>query len=243
MLLLLNPEVLEEIVNADSGAPCSPRHTKKKHFIDSVKRGLSPQNNSKQMTEAAVVTCVKLCKASTYLNIADSGNVTFVLVKSVINDLKWLLFNPSKPYSRSPPGCYELELLSDCFVSLFRIMPHSNDALKVCLNLNTNMSYHYVIVNSLLRIKQQPQLLPWWPQIELLYPRAAELRAMFTDTLNKATQGYIVHTPLRMISLSLKSKEVQSKFNKPEEMPAYRNLLLLLVKLIHADPMLMLSVS
>ncbi|XP_061381532.1 neurofibromin isoform X2 [Danaus plexippus] len=241
MLLLLNPEVLEEIVNADSGAPCSPRHTKKKHFIDSVKRGLSPQNNSKQMTEAAVVTCVKLCKASTYLNIADSGNVTFVLVKSVINDLKWLLFNPSKPYSRSPPGCYELELLSDCFVSLFRIMPHSNDALKVCLNLNTNMSYHYVIVNSLLRIKQQPQLLPWWPQIELLYPRAAELRAMFTDTLNKATQGYIVHTPLRMISLSLKSKEVQSKFNKPEEMPAYRNLLLLLVKLIHADPMLMLS--
>lgn len=56
-------------------------------------------------------------------------------------------------------------------------------------------------------------------------------------------QGYIVHTPLRMISLSLKSKEVQSKFNKSEEMPAYRHLLLLLVKLIHADPMVMLSVS
>lgn len=33
-------KVLEEIVNADSGAPCSPRHNKKKHFIDSVKRGL-----------------------------------------------------------------------------------------------------------------------------------------------------------------------------------------------------------
>uniref|UniRef100_A0A2A4J833 Ras-GAP domain-containing protein n=1 Tax=Heliothis virescens TaxID=7102 RepID=A0A2A4J833_HELVI len=44
-----------------------------------------------------------------------------------------------------------------------------------------------------------------------------------------------------MISLSLKSKEVQSKFNKSEEMPAYRNLLLCMVKLIHADPMLMLS--
>ncbi|CAH2101890.1 unnamed protein product [Euphydryas editha] len=246
MLLVLNPKVLEEIVNADSGAPCSPRHTKKKHFIDTVKRGLSPHNNSKQMTEAAIVTCVKLCKASTYLNIADSGNVTFVLVKSVINDLKLcrspqsLLFNPSKPYGRAAAGYAELELLTDCFVSLFRIMPHSYDALKVCLNLNTHISYHYVIVDSLLRIIKQPRL-PWWPQIELLYPRAAELRAMFTDTLNKATQGYIVHTPLRMISLSLKSKEVQSKFNKSEEMPAYRNLLLLLVKLIHADPMLMLS--
>ncbi|KAL0809300.1 hypothetical protein ABMA28_011514 [Loxostege sticticalis] len=242
MLLVLNPKVLEEIVNADSGAPCSPRHTKKKHFIDSVKRGLSPQNNSKQMTEAAVVTCVKLCKASTYLNIADSGNVTFVLVKSVINDLKSLLFNPSKSYIRGNliSGYSELDLMTDCFVSLFRIMPHNNDALKVCLNLNTHISYHYVIVNSLLRIIKQPRL-PWWPQIELLYPRAAELRAMFTDTLNKATQGYIVHTPLRMISLSLKSKEVQSKFNRSEEMPAYRNLLLCMVKLIHADPMLMLS--
>ncbi|KAM3956254.1 LOW QUALITY PROTEIN: neurofibromin 1 [Aphomia sociella] len=242
MLLVLNPKVLEEIVNADSGAPCSPRHTKKKHFIDSVKRGLSPQNNSKQMTEAAVVTCVKLCKASTYLNIADSGNVTFVLVKSVINDLKSLLFNPSKSCARGSliSGYSEFDLMTDCFVSLFRIMPHNNDALKVCLNLNTHISYHYVIVNSLLRIIKQPRL-PWWPQIELLYPRAAELRAMFTDTLNKTTQGYIVHTPLRMISLSLKSKEVQSKFNKSEEMPAYRNLLLSMVKLIHADPMLMLS--
>ncbi|CAB3257524.1 unnamed protein product [Arctia plantaginis] len=242
MLLILNPKVLEEIVNADSGAPCSPRHSKKKHFIDSVKRGLSPQNNSKQMTEAAVVTCVKLCKASTYLNIADSGNVTFILVKSVINDLKSLLFNPSKSYIRGNliSGYSELDLMTDCFVSLFRIMPHNNDALKVCLNLNTHISYHCVIINSLLRIIKQPRL-PWWPQIELLYPRAAELRAMFTDTSNKATQGYVVHTPLRMISLTLKSKEVQSKFNKSEEMPAYRNLLLCIVKLIHADPMLMLS--
>ncbi|RVE54409.1 hypothetical protein evm_000894 [Chilo suppressalis] len=242
MLLVLNPKVLEEIVNADSGAPCSPRHTKKKLFIDSVKRGLSPQNNSKQMTEAAVVTCVKLCKASTYLNIADSGNVTFVLVKSVINDLKSLLFNPAKSHVRGNviSGYSELELMTDCFVSLFRIMPHNNDALKVCLHLHAHISYHCAIVHSLLRIIKQPRL-PWWPQIELLYPRAAELRAMFTDTLNKATQGYIVHTPLRMISLSLKSKEVQSKFNKSEEMPAYRNLLLSMVKLIHADPMLMLS--
>nr|XP_037875143.1 neurofibromin isoform X8 [Bombyx mori] len=252
MLLVLNPKVLEEIVNADSGAPCSPRHTKKKHFIDSVKRGLHPQNNSKQLIEAAVVTSVKLCKASTYLKTADSGNVTFVLVKSVINDLKSLLFNPSKSYIRGSvlSGYSDLDLMTDCFVSLFRIMPHNNDALKVCLNLNAHISYHYVIVNALNRIIKQPRL-PWWPQIDLLYPRAAELRAMFTDTSNKATQrimdvketkeGYVAHTPLRMISLSLKSKEVQSKFNRAEEMPAYRHLLLCMVKLIHADPMLMLS--
>ncbi len=33
MLLVISPKVLEEIVNADSGAPCSPRHSKKKTFL------------------------------------------------------------------------------------------------------------------------------------------------------------------------------------------------------------------
>jgi len=55
---------LEEIVNADSGAPCSPRHCKKKQFIDSLKKALLPHSSSKQLTEAAAVTCVKLCKVS-----------------------------------------------------------------------------------------------------------------------------------------------------------------------------------
>lgn len=75
-------------MNADSGAPCSPRHCKKKQFIDGVKRAVGPHSTSKQQTEAAAVTCVKLCKASTYINIQDSSNVAFILVQSVINDLK-----------------------------------------------------------------------------------------------------------------------------------------------------------
>jgi hypothetical protein len=75
-------------VNADSGAPCSPRHSKKKQFIDSVKRAISQHGTSKQLTEAAAVTCVKLCKASTYINILDSNNVAFTLVQNIINELK-----------------------------------------------------------------------------------------------------------------------------------------------------------
>lgn len=75
-------------MNADSGAPCSPRHSKKKQFIDSIKRAVAAQSGSRQLTEAAAVTCVKLCKASTYINILDSNNVVFTLVQSVINDLK-----------------------------------------------------------------------------------------------------------------------------------------------------------
>lgn len=65
---------------------------------------------------------------------------------------------------------------------------------------------------------------------------------MFTDTLNKVSQGYIQHTPLRII-MTLK-KDSQQKFKeRPEEVPGYRNLLLYMVRLIHADPMLMLNVS
>lgn len=42
------------------------------------------------------------------------------------------------------------------------------------------------------RIITQPRL-NWWPQVELLYSRSGELRAMFTDTLNKATQVCLIY--------------------------------------------------
>lgn len=134
--------------------------------------------------------------------------------------------------------------MMDCFVSCFRIKPHNNEALKVCLNLNSPSTYHFVLVRSLYRIVTQKRL-NWWPQIDLVYSRSSELRALFTDTLNKVSQGCISHTPLRMIqSLTLKGKDSQGKFkDRAEEVPGYRNLLLYMVRLIHADPMLMLNVS
>lgn len=244
LLLMLSPKVLEEIVNADSGAPCSPRHSKKRAFIDSVKRGVGTHGNaSKQIAESAAITAVKLCKASTYININDSNNVAFMLVQSVINDLKCLLFNPVKPFSRGANYTYQdIDLMIDCFVSCFRIKPHNNEALKVCLNLSYPSTYHFVLVRSLYQIITQPRLV-WWPQIDLVYSRSSELRAMFTDTLNKVTQGYIQHTPLRMIqSLTLKGKDAQGKYKeRAEDVPGHRNLLLYMVRLIHADPMLMLN--
>lgn len=43
-------------------------------------------------------------------------------------------------------------------------------------------------------------------------------------------------------SLTLKSKDTQSRLIRPEEGPAHKTLLLLMVRLIHADPMLLLNV-
>ena len=45
-------------------------------------------SKSSALMESAAVTCVKLCKASTYINISDRTNVCFTLVQWVLNDLK-----------------------------------------------------------------------------------------------------------------------------------------------------------
>lgn len=240
MLLVLTPKVLEEIHNADSGAPCSSKHIKKKQFIDSVKKALSPHGGSKGVTEAAIVTCVKLCKAATYIN--DSSNVIFSLVQSVINDLKLLLFKADKPFSRGTPfSSQDIELLIDFFLANFRLNPHNNDTLKVCLNTNSPSQYHHVLVSSLHIIITQRRL-QWWPQISILYNKSSELKAMFLETLTRVTQGYTTHTPLKIIpSITLKDKVPKFKTSGSEEGNFHKNLLLCMVRLIHADPMLMLN--
>ncbi|XP_044015830.1 neurofibromin isoform X2 [Aphidius gifuensis] len=248
MLLILSPKILKEIINYDSNnnLSCATKLLKKKQFIDCIKKNISTHGTSnRHATESAAVACVKLCKSSTYINNLDSNNnVIFVLVKSIMNDLIILLFNPTKPFTRSQTTItQDIELLIDCFVSCFRIKPHNDDIIKICLNLNSSQTiYQFVLISSLYKIITQPRLL-WWPKIDILYTRSCDLRNLFTDTLNKVTQNYISHTPLRMIqSLTMKSKE-QSKRKEHyggDDISSFKNLLLWMVKLIHTDPMLML---
>lgn len=149
MLLILSPKVLEEIVNAKT--PCSSRHSKKKQFIDSIKKGLGMHgSSSRQLAEAAAVTCIKLCKASTYINNLDSDNVIFTLVRHIMGYLRALLFNPGKVFSRGQSYVAEdIDLMIDCFVSFFRIKPHNNEILKICLNLTYPSIHQFVLVSSL----------------------------------------------------------------------------------------------
>lgn len=158
MLLVLSPKVLEEIVRIDKGLPGSPRHTKKKHFIDSVKRGLGMygSSSSRHLAEAAAVTCVKLTKAATYINNQHTNNVVLILVQQLMDDLLSLLFNTSKPFSRGQNySAQDVELIIDCFISCFRINPHNSEVLKVCLNVN-HPSFQFVLVSSL--YKQVPNI-------------------------------------------------------------------------------------
>ncbi|CAF1380764.1 unnamed protein product [Didymodactylos carnosus] len=138
MLLVLCPIILEELVySIEKGCPCSQEHLRKRNFVDNLKRQL--HSNVKQHREAAaVITFVKLCKASTYTNNKDSNNVLFVSVQSVIGDLKSILFNPQRPFSRGPDKInQDLELMIEFFLACIRLNPNNNEVLKVCLNLQT----------------------------------------------------------------------------------------------------------
>ena len=69
---------------------------------------------------------------------------------------------------------------------------------------------------------------------------------MFIETLNRVTQGITTHAPLKMIpSIDFKGK-VYPKLSKmvpstSDDSNFQKNLLLCIVRLIHADPLLMLN--
>lgn len=72
-----------------------------------------------------------------------------------------LLFTPppSKTFSRGQGIVgQDLDLYIDCFVSCFRITPHNNDVLKICLNPHSPPIYHFVLVNALHRIITQVRI-------------------------------------------------------------------------------------
>uniref|UniRef100_A0A4W6C5B0 Neurofibromin n=1 Tax=Lates calcarifer TaxID=8187 RepID=A0A4W6C5B0_LATCA len=240
ILLILCPEITHTI----SKDTVEDSKANKKLFLDSLRKALAGQGGSKQLTESAAIACVKLCKASTYINWEDHSTI-FLLVQSIVIDLKALLFNPAKPFWRGMGSQNaDVELMMDCFVSCFRISPHNNQHFKVCLAASSPSTFHFVLVNSLHRIITNSHL-DWWPKIDAVYCYSGELRFMFSDTLNRVIQGVGTHAPLRMTpSLTFKGKMTTSlKFKEKTtdlDTRSYKCLLLALVKLIHADPKLML---
>ncbi|KAF4086120.1 hypothetical protein AMELA_G00102580 [Ameiurus melas] len=237
ILLILCPEITQSI----SKEVVEESKANKKLFLESLRKALAGHSSSKQLTESAAIACVKLSKACTYINWEDHS-VIFLLVQSIVMDLKALLFNPTKPFSRGT-GCQsaDVDLMIDCFVSCFRINPHNNQHFKVCLASTSPPTFHFVLVNSLHKIITNSHL-DWWPKIDTIYCYSGELRAMFADTQARVVQSLSAHAPLRMTpSLTFKEKMTTSlKFKEKSADLDSRSLLLALVKLIHADPKLML---
>ncbi|CAH8478803.1 unnamed protein product [Schistosoma turkestanicum] len=243
MLLVLCPKVLEEINNAENGAPLSPEHQKKKQFMDEVRKALASHGHGSSgskpaLLEAALLAAVNLCKASTYININDRNNILFILVHSVYADLQNLLFNPTKPYLRNNQNLAETEsLLTEFFVAYFRITPHNKNLLKVCLQTTSPAIYHTVLVSGLYRIITQSRL-SWWPDVSPFYSKSTEIRSMFLETLNRVNH----HPPIRITqSLTFRDKmNLKNKDKTEDNLMSKYNLLLNMVRLLNANPLLML---
>ncbi|XP_077338540.1 neurofibromin isoform X2 [Lithobates pipiens] len=236
ILLVLCPEIIQDI----SKESVEESKMNKKLFLESLRKALTGHGVGKPLTESAAIACVKLCKASTYVNWEDNS-VIFHLVQSLVIDLKNLLFNPSKPFSRGATNQNaDVDLMIDCLVSCFRINPQNNQHFKICLAQSSPSTFHYVLVNSLHRIITNSAL-DWWPKIDAVYCYSGELRSMFAETLKIVMQ---LHTAIRLTpSLTFKEKMPYLKFKeKPTDVEtrSYKYLLLSLVKLIHGDPKLLL---
>ncbi|XP_018650060.1 putative neurofibromin [Schistosoma mansoni] len=243
MLLVLCPKILEEINNAENGAPLSPEYQKKKQFMDEVRKALASHGHGSSgskpaLLEAALLAAVNLCKASTYININDRNNILFILVHSVYADLQNLLFNPNKPYLRNNQNLAETEsLLTEFFVAYFRITPHNKNLLKVCLQTTSPAIYHTVLVSGLYRIITQSRL-AWWPDVSPFYSKSTEIRSMFLETLNRVNH----HPPIRITqSLTFRDKmNLKNKDKTEDNLMNKYNLLLNMVRLLNANPLLML---
>uniref|UniRef100_A0A673WY07 Neurofibromin 1 n=1 Tax=Salmo trutta TaxID=8032 RepID=A0A673WY07_SALTR len=178
ILLILCPDITQDI----SRETVEDTKVNKKLFLENLRKALAGHGGSKQLTESAAIACVKLCKASTYINWEDHS-VIFLLVQSIVVDLKALLFNPAKPFSRGAGSQNaDVDLMIDCFVSCFRINPHNNQHFKVCLASSSPPTFHFVLVNSLHRIITNSPL-DWWPKIDAVYCYSGELRIMVSETL------------------------------------------------------------
>ncbi|XP_018102486.1 neurofibromin isoform X2 [Xenopus laevis] len=236
ILLVLCPEIIQDI----SKEVVEESKMNKKLFLDNLRKALAGHGGTKSLTETAAIASVKLCKASTYINWEDNS-VIFLLVQSLVMDLKSLLFNPSKPFSRGTVSQNaDLDLMIDCLVSCFRINPHNNQHFKTCLAQSSPTTFHYVLVNSLHRIITNSAL-DWWPKIDAVYCYSGELRSMFSETLKIVMQ---LQTASRLTpSLTFKEKMPYLKFKDrlaDPETKSYKYLLLSVVKLIHGDPKLLL---
>ncbi|CAO2644434.1 Nf1 [Lemmus lemmus] len=109
ILLILCPEIIQDI----SKEGFDENNINKKLFLDSLRKALAGHGGSRQLTESAAIACVKLCKASTYINWEDNS-VIFLLVQSMVVDLKICL-------AQNSPSTFHYVLVN----SLHRIITNS----------------------------------------------------------------------------------------------------------------------
>ncbi|XP_044178514.1 neurofibromin-like isoform X2 [Acropora millepora] len=232
MLLILCPNTLKQIATGENVLDSCKAN--KKEFLDHLKKALT---STKTLTEIAAVVCVNLCKVATYMKPEDNSVLCFLVVE-ILNELKTLLFNASKPFSVGSGSFLTTDaLMADCFVSSFRINHRNNQHFDICLQPDSPIIYHLAFVRGTSSIVKEASL-SWWPKAEVLvlHPKGPALRLLFLSAFSRVQNAEQEGQQSRLSQIykvkDKKHKENETNSNKKHD----KELLLWLVKIFHADP-------
>lgn len=237
LLLLLSPESIQEA--SGTGELSKGAIYVKRQFLENLKKNLS---GSRSSSEHALLACVHLCKASTFINRED--NIVCFLVSQVMNELKAMLFTAEKPFV-STTGLHVSDLMVDLYVASFRINYRNSQHFEVCFQPDSDPVFQTALVKGLHQIVKETPL-KWWPNASVVYSKSQQVRHMFQQCIRRMT-SYDPHLPKVGSHRSSLSK-VGSIANRKKDDPTIpfekeAELLLWLVKLFHADPHLALNHS
>eukprot|EP01132_Coremiostelium_polycephalum_P003622 gene3622-4511_t len=216
MLLILCPDIMLKIYKDKS-----PDFASKEKFLDNLKKSLKVP----KLADVAAICYVDICKASTFVSKSDMSALRYI-VPAIETELKERLFN-----NQRIEGPNELDLMTDCLVSSFRISPRKVTTLiPDCLSPDSPPHFKMVLVKSLLRIAVEGNSLPWNPTIVDAYPLVAgPLRTLFQDNLQS----------IRSYS-SLKNATDKKSKSQFEKVSFDTQVMSFLIQLFLADPNLSL---
>ncbi|GAM17779.1 hypothetical protein SAMD00019534_009540 [Acytostelium subglobosum LB1] len=222
MLLILCPDIMLAIhkneKNSDTAA--------KERFLDALKKALKVP----KLADVAAVCYVDICKASTFVSKSEMSALRYI-VPGIETELKERLFNPA----RVPDGPNDIDLMTDCLVSSFKISPR-----KISILIPDNIPdlpahFKMVLVKSLLRIAQEDSSnsLPWSPSITDAYALVStQLKSLFNEYL----------LSIRSYSFLKNATDKKSKLQF-EKVAFDTQVMYLLIQLFLADPNLVLYTS
>ncbi|KAF9922254.1 Ras GTPase activating protein ira2 [Linnemannia zychae] len=208
MLLILCPDILLNAMNDDDRS----NQSKKAQFLAALKKSL----RNKSLMEISGLCYVDICKASTYVSKNDTSALRH-LVPEIENELKELLFTPSKPYLDTD-GNIDKATMSACLTALYRLNPRHviHSLIPELSSEKVPIAFKLVLVTSFYTIASEEDRLPWNPSIQpASNALGAPLRRFFAENVVRERVADIMAKKLN-IDRKLKKQMLDTARDKQE---------------------------
>ncbi|KAF8979403.1 Ras GTPase activating protein ira2 [Entomortierella lignicola] len=221
MLLILCPDILINAALSDSRNNLN----KKAQFLEALKKSL----RNKSLMDIAGLCYVDVCKASTYVSRNDTSALRHI-VPEIENELKELLFTPSKPYLDAE-GTTDKATMSSCLTALYRLNPRQviHSLIPELSSDRAPIAFKLVLVLSFYTIASEEDRLPWNPTIQSATSAlGGPLRKMFAENVVRERPADII-AKKSLIDRKLKKQMVDAARDRQE-------LIIYLLKMYQIDP-------